>query len=169
MKVGYRIGIGFDAHRFAEKRKFILGGVTIKYEKGLLGHSDADVLCHAIADALLGAIGQKDIGQHFPDSDKKFKDISSLKILSQVLTMITKLSYKIINIDAIIICQTPKLNPYFSKMKKNLAKILRIREWQIGLKAKTTEGMGFIGQKQGVAAYAIALVEKTPKDMIIKK
>lgn len=160
VKNSYRIGFGFDVHRLVNNRKFILGGIKIKYNKGLLGHSDADVLSHAIVDALLGAAGLSDIGYYFPDTDMKIKGISSLKILSKVLSMVTKQKYQIVNIDSVIVCQEPKLNPYFPKMKQLLAKTLKISKFQLGLKAKTTEGMGFEGRKEGISCYSIALLQK---------
>lgn len=169
MKTKLRVGFGFDAHRLVKNRKLILGGVEVKYSKGLLGHSDADVLCHSIADAILGGAGLNDIGYYFPDTDKKLKGISSLKILSKVLQMISKNSYKIVNIDSVIVCQEPKLNPYFNKMKENLAKTLKIKKLQIGLKAKTTENLGFTGRKEGIASYTIVLLEKVQLDKIKNK
>lgn len=159
-----RIGIGVDAHNLVKNRKLILGGIEIKYPKGLLGHSDADVICHAIADALLGAAGLNDIGYYLPDTDKKLKDISSLKILSKVLTMITKEGYKIINVDSVIICHKPKLNPYFSKMKAKLASVLKINQSQIGLKAKTTEGIKFPKFNQSIACISVAMLTKKTKN-----
>lgn len=160
MKLNYRVGFGFDVHKLVKNRKMILGGVEIKYLKGLLGHSDADVLCHSITDALLGAAGLDDIGSYFPDTDKKLKGISSLEILSKVIKMITERGYRIVNIDSAVVCQEPKLNPYFPKMKQILVKILKIKESQIGLKAKTTEKLGFTGRKEGIACYTIALLER---------
>jgi len=160
VKANFRIGFGFDAHRLVKHRKFILGGAEIKYEKGLLGHSDADVLCHSIGDALLGAAGLNDIGCYFPDTDLKYQGIPSLKILTKVSSMILKQGYRIVNIDSVIVCQEPKLNPYFPKMKKVLSKTLKVNQSHIGLKAKTTEGMGFTGSREGIAVYTIALLEK---------
>ncbi|MCX8014691.1 MAG: 2-C-methyl-D-erythritol 2,4-cyclodiphosphate synthase [candidate division WOR-3 bacterium] len=160
MKTNLRIGIGFDAHNLVKNRKLILGGIEIKYSKGLLGHSDADVICHAIADALLGAAGLNDIGYYFPDTDEKLKNISSLKILSRVLLMIAKQDYKIINIDTVIICQAPKLNPYFPKMKAKLASVLKIDRSQIGLKAKTTEGINLLKANQSIGCIAVAMLAK---------
>ena len=160
VKANLRIGFGFDVHRLVKDRKFILGGIVIKYSKGLLGHSDADVLSHSISDALLGAAGLNDIGYYFPDTDKKLKGISSLIILSKILQMISKQGYKIVNIDSVVVCQEPKLNPYFPKMKDKLARTLKIDTSQIGLKAKTTEKLGFTGRGEGIASYTIALLEK---------
>lgn len=160
MKSNLRIGFGFDVHKLVKNRKLILGGVEIKYPKGLLGHSDADVLAHSIADALLGAAGLNDIGYYFPDTNKKLKGISSLLILSKILQLVIKEGYKIVNIDSVVVCQEPKLNPYFPMMKEKLSKTLKIRKSQIGLKAKTTEKMGFTGRKEGIATYTITLLEK---------
>ena len=154
-----RIGIGYDVHILTEGRKLIIGGVDIPYEKGLLGHSDADVLIHAIADALLGAAALGDIGKHFPDSDEKFRGISSLVILSEVSDLLGQAGYKIVNIDSIIIAEKPKMMPYISQMKENLADALKIHSSQIGIKATTTEGLGFTGRKEGIAAQAVALIE----------
>jgi len=160
MRNNLRIGFGFDAHRLVKNRKLILGGVEVPYLKGLLGHSDADVLAHSIADALLGAAGLNDIGCYFPDTDSKLKGISSLKILSKILIMISKKGFKIVNIDSVIVGQEPKLNPHFPFIKDNLAKTLKIEKSQIALKAKTTEGMEFTGRGEGIASYSIALLEK---------
>ncbi|MEO0076223.1 MAG: 2-C-methyl-D-erythritol 2,4-cyclodiphosphate synthase [candidate division WOR-3 bacterium] len=164
MSLNLRIGIGIDAHNLVKNRKLILGGIEIKYSLGLLGHSDADVICHAIADALLGAAGLNDIGYYFPDTDEKLKGISSLKILSKVLTMIKKDGYQIINIDSVIICQEPKLNPYFPKMKANLASVLKVNQSQIGLKAKTTEGIKFPKFDPSIACISVALLAKKTKN-----
>jgi 2-C-methyl-D-erythritol 2,4-cyclodiphosphate synthase len=160
VKSNLRIGFGFDAHRLVKNRKLILGGVDVPYLKGLLGHSDADVLSHAIADALLGAAGLNDIGCYFPDTDSKLKGISSLRILSKIVQMISKKGFDIVNIDSVVVCQEPKLNPYFNKMKEKLAKALKINKSIISLKAKTTEGMGFTGKKQGIASYSMVLLQK---------
>jgi len=160
VKSNLRIGFGFDAHRLVKNRKLILGGVEVPYSKGLLGHSDADVLSHSIGDALLGAAGFNDIGCYFPDTDKKLKGISSLKILSKILQMVSKNGYKIVNIDSVVVCEEPKLNPYFPKMKEKLAKALKINKSIISLKAKTTEGMGLTGKKQGIASYSMVLLQK---------
>lgn len=155
-----RIGNGYDVHRLVEGRKLILGGVTIPYEYGLLGHSDADVLTHAIMDALIGAIGKGDIGVHFPDSAKEYEDISSIKLLSKVLEMVEESMYTIENIDAIIVAEKPKLIPYIEEMKKNLALALKISESQINIKATTEEGLGFTGDGRGIKAYAVVLVNE---------
>lgn len=155
-----RIGSGYDVHKLVKERKLILGGVEIPYEKGLLGHSDADVLLHAIMDALLGAAALGDIGTHFPDTNVVYKDADSLKLLSKVLYLISETGYCIINIDATIIAQKPKLAPYLSKMCENIAHILKIDRNQVNVKATTEEGLGFTGAGEGIAATAVCLIEK---------
>jgi len=155
-----KTGIGFDVHKLVEKRKLILGGVEIEYEKGLIGHSDADVICHAIADALLGAAGMGDIGMMFPDSDPELEGISSLRILSEINGRLSQRKYKIVNIDVTLIAQAPRIAPYVERMKINIAKVLGIGPAFINIKGKTTEGLGFIGQKEGIAALALATVTK---------
>ncbi len=156
----YRIGNGFDVHRFSPDRKLILGGVEILHELGLVGHSDADVLLHAITDALLGALGEKDIGFHFPDTDPKFKDISSITILKETDRILKSGKYEIVNIDSAIICQLPKLAPYIDSMKSNISDALGIKKSDIGIKATTTEHLGFTGREEGIAATAIVLIKK---------
>ncbi len=156
----FRIGFGYDAHRLAEGRDLILGGVKIPYEKGLLGHSDADVLSHAIGEAILGALSLGDLGKHFPDTDKKYKDISSLKILSIINHMAKKENAKIINIDSTIVAEEPKLSGRIPKMRENISNVLNINIKQVSVKATTTEGMGFVGAKEGMTAYAVVLVDK---------
>jgi len=156
----YRIGNGFDVHRFSPDRKLILGGVEILHELGLVGHSDADVLLHAITDALLGALGEKDIGFHFPDTDSKFKDISSITILKETDRILKSGKYEIVNIDSAIICQLPKLAPYIDSMKSNISDALGIKKSDIGIKATTTEHLGFTGREEGIAATAIVLIKK---------
>ena len=148
-----RVGIGYDVHRLVEGRRLILGGMEVPFAKGLLSHSDGDVLLHAICDALLGAVGQGDIGQHFPDTSPEYKDISSLVLLEKVKGLIEE--YKIYNIDSIIVAQEPKLTPYLEKMRKNIAKILQIDVSKINIKATTTEGLGPMGRGEGIAAYAM--------------
>lgn len=138
----------------------ILGGVKIPYEKGLLGHSDADVLVHAIMDALLGACGEGDIGKHFPDSDSIFKDISSLLLLHKVKEIVSKKGYNISNIDSVIVAQEPKLSPHIGVMRENIAKVLEIEYEDINIKATTEEGLGFTGKKEGIASYAVACLYK---------
>lgn len=155
-----RIGMGYDVHRLTENRKLILGGVEISYEKGLLGHSDADVLLHAIMDALLGAAALGDIGKHFPDSDPAYKGISSILLLEHVGQLLKKEGIEIGNIDATVIAQRPKLAPYIMNMRENIAKALNIDIQQINVKATTEEGLGFTGEGLGIASNAICLVEK---------
>ena len=153
-----RVGMGYDVHKLTENRKLILGGVEIPYEKGLLGHSDADVLLHAIMDALLGAAALGDIGKHFPDNDEQYKDISSIILLEHVGKLLKDNNYTIGNIDATIIAQKPKLAPYREQMVKNVAKALNINENQVCIKATTEEGLGFTGEGLGISSQAIALL-----------
>lgn len=155
-----RIGQGYDVHRLAENRKLILGGVTVPYELGLLGHSDADVIVHAIMDALLGAAGLWDIGHCFPDNDPIYKDISSLLLLSKVKTMLEEKGLCVVNIDGTIIAQKPKLSSYIPNMRQNIAEVLAIDTDCVNLKATTEEGLGFTGAGDGIAAQAIALLEQ---------
>ena len=155
-----KIGFGYDAHKLVKGRDLILGGVKIPYEKGLLGHSDADVLSHAIGEAILGALSLGDLGKHFPDTDEKYKGISSLKILSKINGMAKKENAKIIHIDSTIVAEEPKLSPYIEKMRENIADVLKINMDQVSVKATTTEGMGFTGRKEGISAYAVVLMER---------
>ena len=155
-----RIGTGYDVHRLTENRKLILGGVEIPYEKGLLGHSDADVLTHAVMDALLGAAALGDIGKNFPDNDDSFKNISSLILLKKVFLLLKDKGYNTINIDATIIAQKPKLSPFITQMRKNLADGLETDIDNISVKATTEEGLGFTGNGEGIAAQAVCLIEK---------
>ena len=150
-----RVGIGYDVHKLVEGRKMILGGVEIPYEKGLLGHSDADVLLHAIMDALLGAAALGDIGKHFPDSDEKYKGISSVALLEEVGKLLEQNMFVINNIDAIIIAQRPKVGPYREQMVKNIARALKIDENLVNVKATTEEGLGFTGSGEGISSQAI--------------
>lgn len=159
-----RIGMGYDVHRLTEDRELILGGVEIPFEKGLLGHSDADVLLHAIMDALLGASALGDIGKHFPDTDPAYKGISSILLLEYVGQLLEAEGIKIGNIDATIIAQRPKLAPYIMNMRENIAKALNIDIQQINVKATTEEGLGFTGGGLGIASSAICLVEKEKGD-----
>ena len=154
-----RIGHGYDAHRFTEGKKMILGGVEIDYEYGLLAHSDGDVLCHAIMDALLGAVALGDIGRHFPDSDPSYKGISSMHLLTLVVEKLGKMSAKVVNIDATLILQIPKVAPYIEKMRENIAFAIGIPKERVNVKATTEEGLGFTGSGEGVSAHAVALVE----------
>ena len=158
--MNFRIGHGYDVHRLVENRRLILGGVEIPHSTGLLGHSDADVLTHAIMDALLGAAGLGDIGRHFPDSSSEFKDISSLSLLTKVAELIEKEGFTIANIDVTIIAQEPKLAPFIGKMRTNIAGMLGITA--INIKATTEEGLGFTGAKEGIAAHAVTLIFKEP-------
>ena len=153
-----RIGTGFDAHRFEAGRKLIMGGVEIPFEYGLAGHSDADVLVHAIMDSMLGALSLGDIGEYFPDTDDVYKDISSVILLEKIDSIIKKKGYAIVNIDTVIIAETPKMKPYIADMKKCLADVLAVSDDMIGIKATTTEKMGFTGRKEGIAAQAVCLL-----------
>ncbi len=153
-----RIGTGYDVHRLAEGKELVLGGVKIAYEKGLLGHSDADVLVHAVMDALLGAAALGDIGRHFPDGDERYRGISSLKLLEKVREMLVQEHYVVGNIDATIIAQHPKLAEYLPTMEENIASVLGIEKTQVNLKATTEEGLGFTGAGEGIAAQAVALL-----------
>jgi 2-C-methyl-D-erythritol 2,4-cyclodiphosphate synthase len=155
-----RIGFGYDAHKLAEGRDLILGGVKIPYGKGLVGHSDADVLCHAIGDAILGALSLGDLGKHFPDTDPKHKGISSLSLLSSIDDMVRRENARVVNVDSTIVAEEPKLYVYIQKMRENISAALKIKVDQVSVKATTTEGMGFAGRKEGMAAYAVVLVEK---------
>ncbi|MGA8179541.1 MAG: 2-C-methyl-D-erythritol 2,4-cyclodiphosphate synthase [Desulfobacterales bacterium] len=154
-----RIGTGYDIHRLVKGRKLVLGGVTIPFEKGLLGYSDADVLVHAVCDALLGAAGLGDIGLHFPDTDPGFKDISSMKILSKTVEMLTAKGFKVINLDATIMAEAPKISPYATEMKKNISRIIEIELNRVNIKATTFETLGMIGRGEGIAACCVALIE----------
>lgn len=153
-----RVGMGYDVHKLVEGRKLILGGVEIPHTLGLLGHSDADVLVHAIMDALLGAAALGDIGKHFPDTDPQYKGISSMKLLEHVGALLTEKGYVIDNIDATVIAQKPKLRPYIEQMEQNVAGVLGIEKGQINIKATTEEGLGFTGTEQGISAQAICLL-----------
>lgn len=153
-----RIGMGYDVHRLVNDRKLILGGVEIPYEKGLLGHSDADVLLHAIMDALLGAAALGDIGKHFPDTDSKYKGISSLKLLEHVGSLLEERLFLIENIDAVIIAQNPKMRPYIDSMRNNIANTLKIDITQVNVKATTEEGLGFTGSGEGISAQAVCML-----------
>jgi 2-C-methyl-D-erythritol 2,4-cyclodiphosphate synthase len=154
-----RIGIGYDSHKLVEGRKLIIGGITIPFEKGLLGHSDADVLSHAIIDSLIGALGLGDIGQHFPDTDPQWKDASSIELLKHIINLIRMNGYEVSWIDSSIIAEQPKLSPYIEDMKTALSKS-GIPSGAINIKAKTNEGMGFIGRGEGIAAYAVCLLKR---------
>lgn len=159
-----RVGIGYDVHRLIEGRQLVLGGVLIPYEKGLLGHSDADVLLHAIMDSLLGAAALGDIGKHFPDSDDKYKGISSLRLLEYVAVLLKEKHYVIENIDSTIIAQKPKLAEYIDKMRDNIADVLKIDKNQVNVKATTEEGLGFTGMGEGISAQAICSLNVIRKE-----
>ena len=153
-----RVGMGYDVHRLVEDRKLIIGGVEIPYEKGLLGHSDADVLLHAIMDALLGAAALGDIGKHFPDTDEKYRGISSLKLLEHVGNLLEQEHYIIENIDATVIAQKPKLRPYIEEMEQNIADTLHLAKNQVNVKATTEEHLGFTGREEGISANAVCML-----------
>lgn len=155
-----RIGTGFDAHMLVEGRPLILGGVTVPFEYGLLGHSDADVLIHAIMDAILGALALGDIGKHFPDTDPAYKGISSMELLKRVIYHCSLHGYTVENIDSVIIAQKPKLAPYIEQMRETIARTINLDISRIGIKATTTEGMGFTGTGEGIAAHAVTLLSK---------
>jgi 2-C-methyl-D-erythritol 2,4-cyclodiphosphate synthase len=155
-----RIGHGYDVHQLVEGRKLILGGVDIPYAKGLLGHSDADVLLHAISDAILGALAEGDIGKHFPDTDPIYKGADSLKLLGHVMKLSGDKGYRLGNVDATIVAQRPKLAPHIPQMRENIAAVLCADIDRVNVKATTTEELGFAGRGEGIAAYAVALMEK---------
>ena len=155
----FRIGSGYDVHRLVEGRRFILGGVDIPHSLGLDGHSDADVLCHALCDALLGACGAGDLGKYFPDTDNKWKGISSLVLLEKTGEVIAERGYQVVNTDATIVAQQPKLAPHIEAMTCTIARILKVNPDQVSVKATTTERLGFAGREEGIAAYSIALLQ----------
>lgn len=155
-----RIGLGYDVHKLVEERPLIIGGVNIPHEKGLFGHSDADVLVHAIMDGMLGALALGDIGKHFPDTDEKYKGADSMKLLKCVNDLINKKGYEVNNIDSIIIAQSPKMAPHIDQMRKNIAQVLNTDVDNISVKATTEEGLGFTGTKQGISAQSICLLNK---------
>ena len=157
----FKIGQGIDVHAFAAERKLIIGGVEIPHEKGLAGHSDADVLIHAICDAILGAAGLGDIGLHFPDSDERYHNIDSKILLQEVIAKIHKEKFEVVNIDCTIIAQSPKLSPYINSMREILSAILDINKNNLNIKATTTENLGFTGRKEGIEAHAICLLQST--------
>ncbi len=158
-----RIGFGYDAHRLAKGRKLLLGGVDIPFGKGLLGHSDADALIHAVIDALIGAAGLGDIGRHFPPTDKAYKDISSLLLLKQTAGLMRKSGFRVGNIDATVVCERPKLSGFIPVMEEKISKALGCGKTSVNIKAKTEEGMGYTGKGLGIKAYAVALIEETRK------
>lgn len=155
-----RIGHGYDVHRLVEGRKLIVGGVDIPYDKGLLGHSDADVLLHAVADAILGSLGEGDIGRHFPDTDPAFKGADSMKLLAHVMSLADELGYELGNLDATIIAQRPRMAPHIAAMRENIARVLGGKVGQVNVKATTEEGLGFTGAEEGISAHAVVLMLK---------
>jgi 2-C-methyl-D-erythritol 2,4-cyclodiphosphate synthase len=155
-----KIGIGYDVHKLVKKRKLIIGGVEIPHEKGLLGWSDGDVLLHAIIDALIGALGEGDIGKHFPPGDPNYQGVSSLKLLENIRELLRSRGYAINNIDATVVAETPKLAPYIDRMKTAVAAALDITADLVNIKGKTEEGLGFTGEKKGIKAYAVCLIHK---------
>ena len=158
-----KIGHGYDVHRLVEERPLILGGVDIPYEKGLLGHSDADVLSHAIMDAILGALGARDIGYHFPDTDERYRGISSLRLMQEVAAHMQDVGYAVGNIDATVIAQRPKISPFIEQMQENIAAALSCEKIQINIKGTTEEGLGFTGSGEGIAAHAVCLLKPIGK------
>ena len=156
----FRIGQGYDVHQLVENRPLIIGGITIPFEKGLLGHSDADVLLHAVADACLGAIGEGDIGKHFPDTDQAFKDADSGKLLQHVWNLVKERGYELANADCTIIAQQPKMAPFVPAMKENIASLLETGLENINVKATTTEKLGFVGREEGIASQVVVLLKK---------
>jgi 2-C-methyl-D-erythritol 2,4-cyclodiphosphate synthase len=163
LNVPFRVGFGFDVHEFTDGRKLILGGIEIPHEKGLLGHSDADVLLHAVCDAILGALSIGDIGYHFPDSDPKFKNIDSKELLLKVYYLMRDEGYSVVNLDSTVLLQQPKIAPYIPSMRKIIAGILGIGVERVSVKATTTENLGFVGRKEGCAAQAVILITKEEK------
>jgi 2-C-methyl-D-erythritol 2,4-cyclodiphosphate synthase len=159
-----KVGIGYDVHPLVEGRRLFLGGIEIPFPKGLLGHSDGDVLIHAICDAILGAIGEGDIGTHFPDSDKSIQGIESTKILVHVASLAREKGYSIVNIDAVVAAQEPKIAPIRDTMRTRLAAVIGINADRISIKGKTTEGLGFVGRKEGIEVYAVVLLEETENE-----
>ena len=160
MTCPFRIGNGYDVHRLVEDRALVLGGVNVPHTLGLLGHSDADVLLHAVMDALLGAIGEGDIGRHFPDSDDRYKGISSMKLLACVAALLKEKGASVVNVDATVIAQKPKLAPFIPKMKENIAEALSIAPTDVNVKATTEERLGFTGREEGAAAHCVVLLEQ---------
>lgn len=155
-----RIGQGYDVHRFAPDRRLVLGGVEIPHDRGLLGHSDADVLCHAIADALLGAVSLGDIGRHFPDTDPRWRDADSIVLLRAVTAMLRERGWRVGNVDATLVAEEPRVAPYVGAMRERLAAAMGVLPEDVGVKATTNERMGFVGRREGIAALAVALVTR---------
>ncbi len=157
----YKIGYGFDAHRFSKESKLIIGGVEIPFESGLKGHSDADVLSHALCDALLGALGEGDIGSYFPDSDPTYKGMSSLVFLEKTMVLLNERGFEIENLDSVIVCEKPKIAPHIEQIKETLSQALGVSSKSLGVKATTTDQMGFTGRGEGIAVHAVALIKTT--------
>jgi 2-C-methyl-D-erythritol 2,4-cyclodiphosphate synthase len=158
-----RVGLGIDFHRLIEGRPLVLGGIVIPFERGLLGHSDADVLTHAVCDALLGAAGLGDIGAHYPDADERFRGISSLRLLEDVVGKLGASGYEVVNVDVTVIAERPKLAPHFPAMRGRLARVLGVEDHRVNLKATTSEGMGALGRGEGVGAWAVSLIRKAER------
>ena len=154
-----RVGIGYDIHPLGKGRKLILGGLEIPHTQGLIGHSDADALVHAVCDALLGAMGEGDLGRHYPSSDPRYKDISSLRLLEDVLEMLTKKGFRLVNLDTVIIAQAPRLGPHLDAMRARIAEVLKIEDTQVNVKVKSGEGLDAIGREEAIAAQAMCLIE----------
>ena len=159
-----RVGFGYDAHRLVDGRPLILGGVNIPYERGLQGHSDADVLLHAVCDALLGAAGLGDLGRHFPDTDPELKGVSSIALIRRVMEMIREAGFEVQNLDSTVVAQAPKLAPHIQTMIATIADATKVSPWQVSVKATTTEGMGFAGSGEGIAAYAVVALKERERD-----
>jgi 2-C-methyl-D-erythritol 2,4-cyclodiphosphate synthase len=159
-----RIGFGYDSHRFSEGRRLIIGGVEVNYEKGLLGHSDADALIHAIVDAIIGALGEGDIGRHFPDTDPNLKGISSLVMLKRVADLAVQRGYYVNNVDSTVILEKPRLSPSIEEMRRNIARVLGTDSSRVNVKAKTNEKMGFVGRGEGIAAFAVVTLGRVDAD-----
>ncbi|MFQ5735479.1 MAG: 2-C-methyl-D-erythritol 2,4-cyclodiphosphate synthase [Thermodesulfobacteriota bacterium] len=155
-----RVGFGYDVHRLTRERKLVIGGVAIPFDKGLTGHSDADVLLHAVIDALIGAAGMGDIGRHFPPSDPAYRGISSVELLGRTGEMVSSSGFEIVNIDSTIVCQSPRLADFIPQMAKNISSALRISDGRVNIKAKTEEGLGFTGRGEGISSYAVSLIEE---------
>jgi 2-C-methyl-D-erythritol 2,4-cyclodiphosphate synthase len=163
----FRIGFGYDAHRLVEGRPLILGGISIPFAKGLLGHSDADVLTHAIIDAILGALAMGDIGRHFPDTDPSFKNMQSLRMLEEALCWVQEAGYQVNNVDSTIVAQKPKLTPHIPEIQARLSEMLRVSAHRLSVKAKTSEGMGFCGREEGMEAYAVVSLVRKSKGLLL--
>ncbi len=158
-----RVGFGYDVHAFAEGRALFLGGLSIPHERGLLGHSDGDVLLHAISDAILGAAGLPDIGVHFPNTDQAIAGIGSDRILTRAIELARGQGYELVNVDAVVVCETPKIQPYRDEMKVAIARIMGVEAGRINVKGKTTEGLGFAGRREGIESYAVCLLDEVSR------